>query len=697
MATLETIRTKAGVFITIIIGIALLSFIVNADTLSTAMSIFSSKNDVGKIANQSISYADFDAEVNHFTNLYMIMSQGQGGMNDATLENIREQAWNAFLRRIVFDTEYEKVGLHVSDVELTELMKENSSIRQMFTNPQTGQFDLNALVNAVNQLDSDPNWKAYWMSLEAQTRDNQLMQKYMALTTKSNYVNNMDVERAIASAKSNVNFTYAAKEYSAVADSSIQISKSDLEKFYSNNKLLYDQARARDFDFVSLPIKPQALDFERTLNEIIQVKSEMDTIPVSGLKQFVTFNSETPFDDTYHKKGTLPADIDSFAFSNGIGAVHPFYQVGDAYFVSRISDIRILPDSVRAEHILLGNDNFMKADSIIALLEKGANFAELANQFSLDQTANAKGGDLGWFAFASMVRPFSDSCFYQPKGRFMKVGTQFGLHIVRVTDRKDESKKVQVATVQMTATAGKETREKLFNTASAIARGSKNDGSQFSKLAADNGVQVRREYNVQMGDKKVAEFTNARELVRWVYTAEVGEVSEVLEIDNNGAFVVARLSKIKNAGIAPLAQVKDDVERRVRREKKAELLAGEMKSAVEGGATTIDAVASKTSARVVPSNSSVNFNSAYIPSMMGSEPKLLGAVTAAPENKLAGPIDGENGVYMFVVTYTTANPQVENKEAERMRLQGGKANRLYDFYNVLVDKAKIEDNRGKFF
>jgi hypothetical protein len=59
MAVLEKIRVKMGAFITIVIALALLSFIIDPSTLQSAMSMFSSKYDVGSINGKSISYQDY--------------------------------------------------------------------------------------------------------------------------------------------------------------------------------------------------------------------------------------------------------------------------------------------------------------------------------------------------------------------------------------------------------------------------------------------------------------------------------------------------------------------------------------------------------------------------------------------------------------------------------------------------------------
>lgn len=69
MAVLETIRVKFGILITVLIAVALLSFIIDPSTLQSVSSSMSSKYDVGEIDGKSISYTDFQAEVEKITEL----------------------------------------------------------------------------------------------------------------------------------------------------------------------------------------------------------------------------------------------------------------------------------------------------------------------------------------------------------------------------------------------------------------------------------------------------------------------------------------------------------------------------------------------------------------------------------------------------------------------------------------------------
>jgi peptidyl-prolyl cis-trans isomerase D len=483
-----------------------------------------------------------------------------------------------------------------------------------------------------------------------------------------------------------------------IIDTISQVSTSELKKYYNEHKNLYEQTRSRDISYINFPIKPSADDYLLAMEIMQKVESEFIKTPIADLGTFVNRNSEEIFDDIYHKKGELPLAVDTFAFSEELGAFLPIYQEGETYKMARISGIRNLADSVRARHILLAPENNNKADSIIEALKKGADFATLANEFSIDQAANEQGGDLKWFTFTTMVRPFSDSCFYNSKkGKIMKVHTQFGEHIIEITDKADESKHVQVAIIQTSATVGKTTSQLIFNQANTLVTESDNNQTKFEELASERGYLIQTGDRIGLNDRVFANFKNVRELVRWIYQAKTGDVSGVFIIDND-YIVIATLNKIREDGIAPFEQVKSEIEIALKREKQADIIAENLKTMMISANNSIDELAVKANLNVANVSTPINFETSYIPGIMTNEQKLLGAISAAPENILAGPVKGEQGVYVFTITNKTFKDQIEiDENSEKDRLQSAISLKLYEYYNILVKKANIKDNRGKFY
>lgn len=95
------------------------------------------------------------------------------------------------------------------------------------------------------------------------------------------------------------------------------------------------------------------------------------------------------------------------------------------------------PELWRASHILVSDEK--QAKSIADELSKGANFEELAKKYSIDATAS-RGGDVGYFRMGQLVPDFEHACLKLSVGQTSDiVSTQFGYHIIKLTDKKDAS------------------------------------------------------------------------------------------------------------------------------------------------------------------------------------------------------------------------------------------------------------------
>ncbi len=89
-----------------------------------------------------------------------------------------------------------------------------------------------------------------------------------------------------------------------------------------------------------------------------------------------------------------------------------------------------------ARHILVKTE--AEAKDITAQIKKGGDFAKIAKEKSLDPGSKEKGGDLGWFSAAGMVKPFSDAVTSLKKGELTEepVQTQFGWHVIKLVDSR---------------------------------------------------------------------------------------------------------------------------------------------------------------------------------------------------------------------------------------------------------------------
>lgn len=93
------------------------------------------------------------------------------------------------------------------------------------------------------------------------------------------------------------------------------------------------------------------------------------------------------------------------------------------------------PEIVRARHIVVKDR--LKAEQLLAKLNSGVDFAELAREFSEDKASAVKGGDLGYFSKGQMVPPFEKAAFSLEKDKISSIiQTEYGYHIIKVLDHK---------------------------------------------------------------------------------------------------------------------------------------------------------------------------------------------------------------------------------------------------------------------
>ncbi|MDR2125238.1 MAG: peptidylprolyl isomerase [Prevotellaceae bacterium] len=699
MAVLEQIRTKAGWLILCLISVALLSFIIDPTSLQTVSNMFSSVNDVGEINGTTVPYQDYSRRVEYYTEVERILYQGQ--QSEGTADRAKENAWFSFINQNIFEKEYKKIGLEISAVELVDMAKGNNLspiVVNLFTDQNTGQLNWENINFFWANADANTERQLLINYLEDEIIKTRKYEKYSALVSKSEYINSLQIKSGVADRATNVEFNYIVQNYSAERDSSIVVTDKEIKQYYNENKNRYEQTESRDVEYIVFSIIPSEEDFEKAKEKMEAVAA--DFAKTTDARQFAIANSDVTPPAKYYKKDELSSDLAEFAFSATKEDILPVYLDNYSYKTARISDIQNLPDSVRARHILIRYEQTQesydaarnKADSLYNLVKTNPSlFPVVALSNSSDGSAQA-GGDLGWFADGTMVQPFNDSCFLKPAGKIMLLETQFGFHILQVTERGKETKKVQIATIVRDITPGKATVNNIYTIANDVITASEKNYDKFIAYLQEKGIELRKENQVQRAATRLGNYDDARDLVRWIYDANLHDVSDVIEIDSRQQLVIAAVTKIKETGFSPLEDEKPAIETILRLEKEHQAEADKMKSAMNG-VTTLEELAAKLDTDVKQSVDGTNFGSMYI-SGLGVEPKLAAAVSSSDENRLYGPVAGDLGVYAYSVT-TKKVDEGYTDELEKNRLK--RISEGKSFYEILIKAAKVKDLRPKFF
>ncbi|MFA6481628.1 MAG: SurA N-terminal domain-containing protein [Bacteroidales bacterium] len=702
MATLQTLRNKAGVLLAVIIGLSLLAFILG-DFLNSGSGFMTRKRtEIAEINGKSINYQEYSTRVEQGVENYK-QSSGISAVDEQTYASIRNQVWNGYMNEFVYSDEYNKLGLACTPDELFDMVQGKNihpqiQQAQIFQNKQTGGFDRNLVMQFLKSLDQDPTGRQRqaWVNYEKELMKDRVYTKYQTLITKGMYVTRKMVDAEFVESNKKFDFNFVPLRYATTPDSLIKISESEVQKYYNEHLEKFQQDASRDLEYVVWDILPSQEDKDVVVRWINEQKPEFERI--ENAAQYVAATGESPFSEVYYGNLDLPETIKAWALAADKGMVFGPYQEGMTWKLARITDVKELPDSVKASHILIRpvNDTDFDAaqktaDSIKGLIDRGQDFGALATQFGTDGTKD-KGGDLGWFTMDKMIPEFSKACFFATKNEVLTVRTSYGVHVIKVTEQAGKSKKVQLAILDRTITASDKTVQDIYNVASKFASMYDN-GTKFENGIVKENMNKRLATNLREGDAAITGLDNPRELVRWAFEAKKGDLSELKEYGPR--FVLAKLSEVREAGTAPLAQVRTQVENSVRNARKADYLAAQAEEFLKSS-NTLDALAAKFNSNVSPTAGA--YFTSYTINGMGMEPQVSAALTFAPLNQVSKPIKGTSGVYVIQVTNITEPDLAANRNESRTRLEQSYTSRAgYEIFAALEKTAKVVDKRNKFY
>jgi peptidyl-prolyl cis-trans isomerase D len=706
MAILTKIRNRSGLAIGAV-GVALGLFVVS-DALNSNMGLFgggSQVNNVGEIDGETIGIKQFDDKLQYNLANFQKRTQNEN-LDEATRGQVRDQTWNQMLNDYLMMKEYEQLGLQMSEEELADMIYGNNvhaQIKQSFTDPNTGVFDVNNVKRYLKQMNegTDEATKAQWKEFEDYLVTETLQRRYATLLKKGLYATTLEAKNLNIGRTQSAELNFVALSYNTIADSSIAAEDGDLKSYFKKNIEKYkERENSRKVEFVVWDFAPTSED-----TAVVQ-KWAMDQVSqfqaADNDTAYVDLNSDTKFDPTPKKRSDYPESVQNTLFSSPVGTVvGPVFENGkfSIYKVSGIKDDSVY--SMRASHILIRVEGATDADTadakrkatdVLNRIRGGEDFEALASQFGTDGTKD-RGGDLGWFAEGSMVKEFNDAVLKGKKGDLSIVKTQFGFHVIKITGDKTK-KTVCAGVLERAVEASDKTTSAAYNDASQFAANSRN-AEDFNKNIEEKKMSKRVAEFVRETDNFLPGYSDAREAVRWAYNAKVGDVSEVMNVGND-KYVIAMLTLIREKGKSNFEASKDRVTADYRKDKKAEQLMENLKTAMEG-ATTLDAVSRKLNQAVTPV-AAQTFENASIP-YVGFDPAFAGAVSGTTAvNTLVGPTKGDAAVYAYQISKITPAPAVTDYTQMKAELSGALQQRVeYGYFEILKDIKNVKDNRYLFY
>ncbi|WP_236705084.1 SurA N-terminal domain-containing protein [Hymenobacter sp. AT01-02] len=573
MALINTIREKSGWAVGAII-IGLLLFMLGGDFLYGRNSLFAGNDRVvGEVAGEKVDYETFNATLEQAKQAFIAQQGRQPDEN--TMGYLRDQAWNQTLYRIAFQKEFDKLGLKVSDDELTDMVQGNNihpSIRQAFTDPQTGQFDKTKVIEYLRNLDKlPPQTQEAFRNFEANLGPERLAAKYNNLLKLSTYVTAAEAKRFDEAQNSKANVRYLLVPYFTISDSSVKVTDEQVQAYIDKNKGRYKVEDGRSIEYVTIPVTASVEDSATVRKTVDELATQFTTAPNDSL--FAKLNSDQPYNAAYLSPADMPEKLRG-QLPLQVGKVYGPYAENGTYSLFKVTGQKAgAQAAARASHILIKPEGTTpeadaaakaKATDILNKIKGGADFAAMARQYGTDGTTTT-GGDLGWFQQGRMVPEFEKAVFGATSAGLLPapVKTSFGYHIIKITAPKT-TQTYQVAAVQKTIQPTDATRDAAYQKAQQL-KGEATDLESFRKaVAKDKSLQKVEAKGLGRGEQAVNNLQGARQLVRWAYgfnpegtPTQVGDVSEVFEIGDQ--YVIAVLTGERTKGVADVASVKPEV------------------------------------------------------------------------------------------------------------------------------------------
>lgn len=691
MAVLEKIRVKFGLAISIIIALALLSFIIDPSTLESALNSMSSKYDVGQIAGKNISYSDFQSDVDRFTTINELLGAGR---DEESQKQIRNAAWQELIDKYLFVKNAKEAGVTVGEDEMLSLMSGEYVSPALAQNPvfmdENGTFSPDRLKAFIQNVDADDSGqlRTYWNYVQNTVHNQQYYAKYGALFTASGSENALQLAQAVQEGNTTADVDYCMVFYPmSQNDSTITVSDDEVRAYYKAHKDFFKQKANREIEYVVFEVIPSSDDIAAASTAMDEAFDEFAT--TDNMRAFLLKNSERGLDNYWYKAGelaTVNAELDEQIF--GGNKLTQIITDGNSFFAGREMANKMMPDSAFVKHILLQGENAAQvADSLVNVLKKGGNFANLAAAYSADQGSAADGelGSIGWMTQTYMVPGFED-VFDAKVGVPYVLTTQYGTHVVLVSDKTKPVAKKQVAILEKTALASKETFNNYYSQANTFATLAGGTYEGYKK-ALDSTKVYSHPATITEATAAYGAIDNAKEVTRWAFDNKPGKASNIITVDNN-YFFVAALKEANKEGYASVQKVASQIYDLLYSQKVQEAARQEIAEKI-AGASSIDEVAERLGV-TVEHRDALSLGSSSV------EPALIGAIASAKEGELYGPVSGVMGTYVIRV----ANKEQGSfySEADAKNLAHQKAQYLSQMIiPVMQEYDNVKDNRERFF
>jgi len=683
MAILGNIRKRTTVLI-LIIGLALFAFVISG--------IFTADGGGAKIGSSVAEINGEDLSIDEFRQKVEQSSRRYGANFSSTqlVNTVYEQE----VRSTLLNQQFEDLGITIESDQIVEFAKTTGYAQIPDFQDENGIFNAEIFKSAIADWKvNDPLRYDAWLQDEKNIMQAAKEQLYFNLVKAGAGATLNEGKFDYNLTNNKVDVQYVRVPYTSIADSTIQVSKQEIEAYIKEHEADYKQDKARDVRFVFFEEKPSLEDETAVKNGIVALLDDTveynastdrnDTISgfrnTTDLAAFLDRNSDSKYDTIFRAKKELPAVVADSLMSLSVGQIYGPYRDGDFFKLSKMV-ARKPNGSVKASHILFTYEGATRANPeikrtkeeaeaeakkiLIEAKKEDAVFANLARDNS-DGPSAPRGGDLGYFQEGIMADEFNDFSFGNPIGTVGLVETEFGFHIIRVDDKEDI---VKVATLSREVESSEETVNTLFTDATKFEMASIDaDANDFSDIAKESDFTVRPVNKIKEMDENLPGLGSQRAIVQWAFNDDT-KVGAIKRFDLASGYAVVQLTKKYKEGLMSSEDASATALPKIRKERKAEQIIAANKG------RSLEELASANNV-TVSTASALTMKSPTIPGA-GREPFVVGNAFTLEEGGSSSLLKGESGVFMLKLTKKTPAATIDNFSTYAKTLSTSNANRV---------------------
>ena len=685
MAALEKIRKRA-VLLTVVIGVALLAFILG-DLINSGQAFFGDGNTIVKVGGEKIDAMEFQKRYETISAQYQ--NSGNQITDGAVLQkNVIE----GMISEKLLDKEMNEVGIYVTDAELTEAMTGKNASRDMVQYAQqrgcespAQLYDLifnPAKYGATEQQVAEV--KAEWLKLEQDMERVLKQSKLQALIVGAIQANDLDKKSLFEENAVTTEIAYAKADYSALKDADFEVTDADLKAEYNKQKNMFKlEEDQRTGHVIAVDVVPSADDLAAAKALIDTTMTVLrSTEGVDGVRH----NSELVIEEGVVRLNDIrDTQIKAFVEKASVGEVSEPKFVSNLYTIAKLTGKKLDVDSVNLNMVTVQGDKKVQ-DSIMNALNSGKTFAEVVNNKTVGGEENV------WQVLMNVADSVKTKVLNAGNGYFALTSNDQMAYLVKVNKKVAPKNMYDVAFITHKVIPSVKTVNDLRDNLQAFIN-ENNTAELLESKAVSAGYQPMP-FVLYSSTPQVNNIANTRKAVQWVFGATKGSVSPIFDKDNKDKMVVVALDEVYDAGYLPVnePQVKSLLTQVVRNAKKGDSLVEKF----NGKANDLEGYAQLMESKVDTAH--VTFGQPFVPGLGMGENALVAGVTVAKENELNGVVKGNNAVYVYKVIKHDRTDRTAGAEVERQfaRTRGNQAV-LQNAEAILRKATTVENKMIKFF